>query len=82
VKDGTWCATYNDWVEMYWNQRKYKKTIQIDPAKSNVAVMWTVGGNNAYNKISQVVEKVAMDTEIHNQIDKLYEKEYDKSTNI
>ena len=28
---GTWTGTYNDCIEIYWNQRRYKRTIPLDP---------------------------------------------------
>jgi GAG-pre-integrase domain len=52
-------------VEIYWNQRKNKKTINIDQSKSNVAVMWNVDGNKSYSKLANMVQRVAMDATIH-----------------
>jgi hypothetical protein len=63
TKDGTWCATFNDRVLLEWNQRQHKKTIQINPEKSNVAVMWTVDGSSRYNKFASMI-KYAMDSTI------------------
>ena len=28
---GTWCATYDDEIVLWWNQRKYKRSYPIDP---------------------------------------------------
>jgi hypothetical protein len=63
-RDGTWCATFNDRVVLEWNQRKYTKTIQINPDKSNVAIMWTIDGTKRYNKFASMIHKYAMDTTI------------------
>ena len=41
---GTWCATYDDEIVLYWNQRKYKRTIKLDPSGDNVATMHTAPG--------------------------------------
>jgi hypothetical protein len=64
TQDGTWCATFNDRVILEWNQRKYTKTIQINPDKSNVAIMWTIDGTKRYNKFASMIHKYAMDTTI------------------
>jgi GAG-pre-integrase domain len=49
-EDGTYCTTYKDCVELYWNQRKTVKTMEIDANHNNVATMWTIGSNKTYNK--------------------------------
>ena len=48
IKRGTWCATYENEIILYWDQRKYKRTIPIDPKQSNVASITTAPG---YKKI-------------------------------
>ena len=35
---GTYCATYADSVELYWDQRTEKRTVRLDPA-TNIAIM-------------------------------------------
>jgi hypothetical protein len=37
---GTYSATYDDCIELYWDQRKYKRTAPYDPA-SNVATIYS-----------------------------------------
>jgi hypothetical protein len=37
--NGTWCATYDDRVQLQWNDRKYTKTIPLDRASKNVATL-------------------------------------------
>ena len=36
--EGTWCATYSRSVILYWDQRKYKRTIAISP-RTNTPVL-------------------------------------------
>ena len=61
VKRGTWCGTYDDGIELQWKQRKYTRTLKLDPV-TNVATIYSapgyktanlvcnalVGGNHAY----------------------------------
>ncbi|CAB9526635.1 Retrotransposon protein [Seminavis robusta] len=35
---GTWCATYQDAVELFWQQRKFKRIIPLSPT-SNIAIV-------------------------------------------
>jgi hypothetical protein len=44
--------------------------------------MWTEGGNNTYTKISQVVEKIAIDMEVQKHNDRPYDDNLDKSSNV
>ena len=46
--NGTWCATYNDRVQLQWNNRTYTKTVPLDRESSNVATLYTVPGFKAY----------------------------------
>jgi hypothetical protein len=51
---GTWCATYEDEVVLQWDQRKYTKTVKLDPTRSNVAIMWTAPGYTRYQDYIQL----------------------------
>ncbi|CAB9505787.1 unknown protein [Seminavis robusta] len=35
---GTWCATYEDSVELFWNQRSFKRMIPLSPS-NNIAIV-------------------------------------------
>ena len=48
AKDGTWCATFKDKVILQWDQRKYQRTIHLDPS-SNVAILRLAPGINRYS---------------------------------
>jgi hypothetical protein len=41
---GTWCATYDDCIELQWNQRKYTLTIPLDVGQTNVGTIHTTPG--------------------------------------
>ena len=45
---GTWCATYEDQVVLYWNQRKYVRTIHLDRSESNTAAIRTAPGYSKF----------------------------------
>ena len=46
---GTWCATYDDCLELWWNQCHHKCTIQLHPT-TNVAVVRSTPGCLHYAK--------------------------------
>jgi hypothetical protein len=39
IRYGIWCATYDDRIVLYWNQRKYKRTVYLLEEGSNVGVI-------------------------------------------
>jgi hypothetical protein len=46
---GTWCATYDDEIILYWNQRKYtRRTIRLNPDQSNTATIRSVPGYSRF----------------------------------
>jgi GAG-pre-integrase domain len=59
-KDGTWCVTYNDRVVLQWSQMKFKKTINIDPQRGNVATMWTEGGSTKYKHLCNLLQNTTV----------------------
>ena len=44
---GTWCATYEDGCELFWQQNKYVKTVKHD-IRSNVPIMSANNGTKKY----------------------------------
>ena len=46
-KKGTWSATYDDKVELHWNNNSCHRTIKLDPA-TNVASMQSSPGNKYF----------------------------------
>jgi hypothetical protein len=47
---GTWCATYEDSICIQWNQRKYSKTVQLEPKSSNIGTIWSISGYRKHHK--------------------------------
>ena len=46
--NGTWCATFADRVILYWEQRKYQRTVMLDRQGTNVATIRSAPGYKAY----------------------------------
>jgi hypothetical protein len=38
---GTWCSTYRDCIQLYWNQRRFTKTVKLDVGGANNITMHT-----------------------------------------
>ena len=49
---GTWCATYDDEIVLYWDQRKYKRTIRLDPDRTNTATIRSAPGYSRFMAFS------------------------------
>ena len=47
---GTWCATYDNGCELFWQQNKYVKTVKHD-SRSNVPIMTANHGTKKYRAI-------------------------------
>jgi hypothetical protein len=45
--NGTWCATYADYVVLYWNKQQYRRTVKLLP-HTNVGVIRTAPGFQQY----------------------------------
>ena len=43
-RNGTWCATYDDKVVLYWNQQQCHRTIPLSKSEDNVATIRTTPG--------------------------------------
>ncbi|CAB9521468.1 Retrotransposon protein [Seminavis robusta] len=54
---GTWCATYEDAVELFWKQRKFKRVIKLS-ASSNIAM---VRSAPSYSKLHTFCSKARED---------------------
>ena len=46
---GTWSGTYDDCIEMWWDQRKYKRTVPLDPNSTNVGTISMAPGYTRYH---------------------------------
>jgi hypothetical protein len=54
-REGTWCGTLSDRVELEWQQRKYKRTILLDPA-TNVALFHTAPNYDKFETFCSVLQ--------------------------
>jgi hypothetical protein len=54
--EGTGCLTTSKEVQLFWNQRKYTKTVPLDP-HSNVATMTTAPGFDHFSAFSSGFDK-------------------------
>ena len=55
IKRGTWCATYDNAVVLYWDQQKYQRTIPLDPANTNAATIRTAPGFSRFNAFCSTI---------------------------
>jgi hypothetical protein len=53
IKNGTWCATLDDHIILFWDQQKYQKTALLTPGSNNVGVICSAGGVKHYEKAYQ-----------------------------
>jgi len=53
--NGTWCATYADYVVLYWNQQQYRRTVKLLP-HTNVGVICTAPGIQQYAHTCSLLE--------------------------
>ena len=49
MSHGTWCATFDHEIILYWNQQNNKRTIPIDPGGNNIAMIRTAPGFTRFN---------------------------------
>jgi hypothetical protein len=77
IRYGTWCATYDDRIVLYWEQRKYKRTVYLLEEGSNIGMIRGVQnakGDQEYDRlfkafkneviaIPTVLETICHDTE-------------------
>jgi hypothetical protein len=77
---GTWCATYDDSVELYWDQRRYHRTIPLDPA-TNVASFRSAPGFTRFNAYcASIVAQVAVVSDDEEGNDRIMSSQRSKST--
>jgi hypothetical protein len=85
TRNGTWCATLDDRVILFWDQQRYKKTVFLLPNRTNVGIIRSAHGTQKFERAFQTISKRAgkdsiiamptvLDTVIH-QVDE-YEPEH------
>jgi hypothetical protein len=62
IRNGTWCATLDDRIVLFWDQQQYKKTVYLLPDRSNVGVILGAHGTKAYVKAHNSIVKNAGDS--------------------
>jgi hypothetical protein len=56
IRYGTWCATYDDRIVLYWDQRRYSRTAYLLSENSNVGVIRgvrNISGEKQYARIAK-----------------------------
>ena len=46
---GTWSGTYDDAIELYWQQRKYTLTVPLDPESTNTGTIFSAPGFESFH---------------------------------
>jgi hypothetical protein len=54
---GTWCGTYDDAVELWWDQRKYKGTIELNPT-TNIALVRSAPGGSLFHAFCHEIMEI------------------------
>ena len=54
---GTWSGTYDDCIEMWWDQCQYKRTVPLDPNETNVGTIMTAPGYTRYHAFAAEMEE-------------------------
>jgi hypothetical protein len=54
--NGTWCATYADYMVLYGNQQQYRRTVKLLP-HTNVGVIRTAPGIQQYAHMCSLLER-------------------------
>ena len=55
-KNGTWCATYDYTIVLYWDQNKYKYTVPLTPNSKNAGMLRTAPGIRKYCMMTNIIE--------------------------
>jgi hypothetical protein len=59
---GTWCVTYDNEITLQWNQRKYTRTIPLDPNETNTGTIYTAPGLTVIMHFAQRFNMTVMNT--------------------
>jgi hypothetical protein len=54
---GTWCGTYDDAIELHWEQRRYKRTIKLNQA-TNIALVRSAPGCTQFHAFCNEIGKI------------------------
>jgi hypothetical protein len=59
VRNGTWCATLDDRIILFWDQQQYKKTAYLLPNRTNVGIICSAHGTQQYERAYKTILKRA-----------------------
>jgi hypothetical protein len=59
VRNGTWCATLDDRIILFWDQQKYQKTVYLLPDRANVGIIRSAHGAQKYERAYKAISKMA-----------------------
>jgi hypothetical protein len=59
VRNGTWCATLDDRIILFWDQQQYKKTAYLLPNRTNVGIIRSAHGTQKYERAYETILKRA-----------------------
>jgi len=57
IKNGTWCATLDHRIILFWDQQKYQKIALLMPSSNNFGVIRSKVGVKHYKKACQSITK-------------------------
>ncbi|WP_317203594.1 hypothetical protein, partial [Janthinobacterium sp.] len=55
LRCGTWCATFENEVVLYWDQQRFTRTIPLDQQNTNVATIRTAPGFSRFNAFCSTI---------------------------
>ncbi len=59
VRNGTWCATLDDRIILFWDQQQCKKTTYLLPNRTNVGIIRSAHGTQKYERAYKSILKRA-----------------------
>lgn len=62
---GTWCGTFGDAIELYWDQRKYQRTIELS-ISSNIGLFKAAPGYSRFHAFCKEIGDIEPSTRVEN----------------
>jgi hypothetical protein len=59
TRNGTWCATLDDRVILFWDQQRYKKTVFLLPNRTNVGIIRSAHGTRSFERAYRTITRHA-----------------------
>jgi hypothetical protein len=64
IRNGTWCATLDDRIILFWGQQQYKKTAYLLPNRTNVGIIRSAHGTQNFEGACRSIVKNARDGKV------------------